>query len=135
MTYFTKTARRAGLAAVAAMMLTSAPALGEANEYFKCTLKEGVETEALVTLGKDFVAQAAKNGHADFSVAFLFPVFAADISRGSFFWQGTAPNIAGIGAINDYWEDSDANADIRKRWGELLVGCESSSVFVVMRPE
>lgn len=135
MTHLHKTARWAGVAAVSAMLLSGGPALGEANEYFKCTLKEGVKTEALTELGKDFVALAGKHGHKDYSLAFLFPVFAADISRGSFFWQGTAPNLAGIGAINDFWEDEDDNEDIRKRWRAMIDDCESSSIFVVVRAE
>lgn len=134
MTITSKTARRAGFAVVAAMLFASAPALGEANEYFNCTLDEDAKTEDLVKLGKDFTALLEANGQTGVRIAFLFPLYSADISRGSFFWQATAANFAGLGAMNDFW-DTDASADIRKRWTKLTSNCKTSSAYAVVRAE
>ena len=134
MTHLHKASRWAGVAAVSAMLLSGGPAYAEANEYFKCTMDEDTKTEDLVDLGKDFVGLLDANGQSGVRVAFLFPLYSADISQGSFFWQATAANFAGLGALNDFW-DSDANKKIRLRWEDLVEDCENSSVYNVVRVE
>lgn len=111
------------------LSISSFSANAAAREYFKCKLVNGATAEAMIELSNDFMKIARKEGFEDYSMELLWPLFAADISRGSFFWAGMAPNAERIGALNDFWENSDANADIRKR-NRALTTCESSSLYM-----
>ncbi len=123
----------AAIAAVTSYAISAQPADAAAREFFKCKLANGASMDDLAGLVKDFNKVASDNGFANYQAELLSPLFASDISRGTFIWQGNAPNFERIGAINDWWESSDANADIRKRWQEMTE-CESASVYAVISP-
>ncbi len=127
-----KLLRGAAAIAVAAGMnlATMQVAQASAAEFFKCKLAEDATMEQLVTATEAFLAAAKENGHEGYSVRFLSPLFSSDISPGTFWWVGVGPNLAAIGAINDYWT-SDANKEHRDRFGELSAGCTVSSLHVV----
>lgn len=121
----------AAIAAVTGFAISAQPADAAAREFFKCKLADGVSMDDMGGLVKDFNKIASDNGFADYQAELLSPLFSGDISRGTFFWQGNAPNFERIGALNDWWDKSDANADIRKRWREMT-DCEFSSLYDVI---
>jgi hypothetical protein len=134
-----KKMKRKYLGSVAAIAVAAAinmAAIGAAQasaaEFFKCKLAEDATMEQLVTATEAFVVTAKENGHEDYSVRFLSPVYSSDVSRGTFWWVGVGPNLAALGAINDYWE-SDANTEHRDRFRELSTGCETASLHVLTR--
>lgn len=106
-----------------------AAASAQAVEFFKCTLAEGASIQQLTEATRAFLKDAegvpAMEGY---SVRFLTPLYASDISHGSFYWVGIAADFAALGAANDYW-DSEANAAHRRRFGELSSDCEASSAY------
>ncbi|GEM_PF-4511290 len=116
------------LVALLSLSFTSL-ARADAREYFKCKLTDGTEGAALEELANDFMKIARAEGFKDYSMEFLWPLFSQDISRGSFYWSGKAPNAARIGALNDFWEGSKANADIRARFRKMAT-CETSSLYM-----
>ncbi len=116
--------------AIGVHVTTIQTAQAAAAEFFKCTLAEDATMEQLVTATEAFLATAKENGHEGYSVRFLSPLFSSDISPGTFWWVGVGPNLAAIGAINDYWT-SNANKEHRDRFGELSPSCETSSLHVV----
>ena len=118
------------LFAIGVQVTAMQDAQAEAAAFFKCKFAEGATMEQLVTATEAFVAAAKENGHEGYSVRFLSPVFASDITRGTFWWVGVGPNLAAIGAINDYW-DSEANTEHRDRFGELSADCTVASLHVV----
>lgn len=118
------------LFAIGVHVTTIQDAQASAAAFFKCKFAQGATMDQLVEATAAFVAAAKEDGHEGYSVRFLSPVFASDISPGTFWWVGVAGNLAAIGAINDYW-DSDANTEHRDRFGELSAGCSVSSLHVV----
>ena len=114
------------------LALSSIAAQADAREYYKCKLADGVPMEELEKVANDFMKIARMEGFKDYSMELLWPMFSEDISRGTFYWAGIAPNASRIGAINEYWYKSEANADIRKRFGTLTT-CESSSMYMVTK--
>lgn len=124
----------AAIAAVTSYAMSAQPADAAAREFFKCKLADGVSMEDMAGLVKDVTKIATANGLGDYHAELLLPLFSSDISKGTFYWQGNAPNFERIGAANDWWENSDANADIRKRWGEMT-DCENSSLYKVISPQ
>ena len=119
------------IAVAAGMNLAAIGAVNaSAAEFFKCKFAEGATMDQLVEATAAFLVDAKANGHEDYSVRFLSPVYSSDITAGTFWWVGVALNLAGAGAINDYW-DSDANTAHRERFGELSTGCSMSSLHVV----
>lgn len=118
------------LFAIGLHVTTIQDAQASAAEFFKCKLAEDATMEQLVTATEAFLAAAKENGHEGYSVRFLSPLFSSDISPGTYWWVGVGPNLAAIGAINDYWT-SDANKEHRDRFGELSPSCETASLHVV----
>ena len=116
--------------AIGVQVTTIQTAQAAAAEFFKCKLAEGATMEQLVTATEAFLATAKENGHEGYSVRFFSPVFSRDISPGIFWWVGVGPNLAAVGAINDYWF-SDANKEHRDRFGELSPSCETGSLHMV----
>ena len=116
--------------AVGIQVTTIQTAQAAAAAFFKCKFADGATMAQLVTATEAFVATVKENGHEGYSVRFLSPVFSSDISPGTFWWVGVGPDLATIGAINDFW-DSEANTVHRERFGELSSGCTTSSLHVV----
>lgn len=118
-------------AIIASVVLQGAslPAAKAASvEFFKCTLVEDAKIADLVTATTALLKTAKENGIENYSVRFLSPLYSADISRGTHYWVGIAPNAAEMGAFNDYW-DTDVNKAHRKRFRELTENCEASSLY------
>ena len=121
----------AAIAVAAGMNLpTMQAAQASAAEFFKCKLAEDATMEPLVTATEAYLAAAKENGQEGYSVRFLSPVFSRDISPGTYWWVGMGPNLAAVGAINDYWF-SDANKEHRDRFSELSPSCEIGSLHMV----
>ena len=121
-------AATAFLLAFAAAVSFAHDARAEAVEFFKCKLADGATIAQLVELANNFEGVAAENGLEGINVAFLTPLYSSDLSEGTFWWVGMAPNYAGAGQINDIW-DSDAGEPTRDRWDELVSSCENSSLY------
>lgn len=117
-------------AAMALALQVSATSAANANavEFFKCTMVEGASIDGLVEVANNFKVVAAENGLENINIVFLTPVYAADIAEGTFVWVGLTENLADAGRMNDIW-GTDANADVRAGWDELVADCEASSLY------
>ena len=120
-----------GLTAALLLLLPSL-AHAQAVEFYKCHISDEGTMEAIIDATAAMLETAHENGHAEYTVSFLNPLYASDISRGVFYWVGSAPSYAAIGAFNDYW-DSEENNEHRARWRALSSGCDSSSLYGVYR--
>lgn len=116
------------MAAMAVQGASIPAAKAEAVEFFKCSLAEGAKISDLVTATKALLETARENGIENYSVRYISPLYSSDISRGTHYWVGIAPNAADMGAFNDYW-DTDANKGHRKKFRELTADCENSSLY------
>lgn len=120
-----------GVTAITAAILLQGASIPTAKaaavEFFKCTLAEGAKVSDLVTVTKAMLTTAKENGIENYSVRFMSPLYSSDISRGTHYWVGIAPNAAEMGAFNDYWE-SDTNKKHRGKFRELTEDCEASSM-------
>ncbi len=124
-----------GVAAIAVSILLQGANIQAAKaeaaaavEFFKCTLVEGKNMDDLVAVTKALLKTAKENGIENYSVRFITPLYSTDISRGTHYWVGIAPNAAEMGAFNDYW-DTDANKKHREKYRELTEKCEASSLY------
>lgn len=112
------------------LSFTSNAAQASARDFFKCKLVEGAKQEAMEKLASDFMDVLRKEKVKGYKLELLWPLYSQDISRGSFYWSGTAANASEIAGMEEFWGDSDANKNIRKRFGEIA-SCESSSIYMV----
>ena len=87
-----------------------------ARDFFKCKLVEGAKHQAMEKIATDFLNIVRKEKIKGYSMELLWPLYSQDISRGTFYWSGTAPSAAKIAGMEEFWSDSDANKDIRKRF-------------------
>ncbi|PCI32754.1 MAG: hypothetical protein COB54_06565 [Alphaproteobacteria bacterium] len=112
------------------LSFSSYSAQAAARDFFKCKLVEGAKQEAMEKVAADFMKIVRKEKIKGYSMELLWPLYSQDISRGSFYWSGTAPNAAKVAGMEEFWGDNDANKDVRKRFGEIA-SCESSSIYMV----
>ena len=112
------------------LSFSSLNAQAEARDFFKCKLTDGVKQEEMEKLAADFMAVVRKEGMKGYKTELFWPLYSQDISRGTFFWSSTAPNAAKVAGMEEFWGDSDANKDIRKKFGEMA-RCEHGSIFLV----
>ena len=99
----------------------------EVAESYKCKLKDGVSRDQIIGLGESYIA-VGKKENMDFELSILFPMYSADISNGTFYWNGTSSNLKGLGDAIKIWESQDNIAAIN-RWVEIVDNCEDSSLF------
>ncbi len=114
------------------LALSSIAAQADARDFFKCKLVEGAKQETMEKVAADYMALVRKEGIKGYSMELLWPMYSQDISRGTFYWSGTAPTAAKIAGMEEFWGDSDANKDIRKRFGDIA-RCESGSIYMVTK--
>ena len=99
----------------------------EVAESYKCKLKDGVSRDQIIGLGESYIA-VGKNQNMDFKLSILFPMYSADISNGTFYWNGTSSNLKSLGDAIKIWESQNNIAAIN-RWVEIVDNCEDSSLF------
>lgn len=109
---------------------SSLTAQAGARDFFKCKLADDVKQEAMEKLAADFMAVVRKEKIKGYSMELLWPLYSQDITRGTFYWSGSGSNAAKIAGMEEFFGDSDANKDIRDRFGKLAT-CESSSIYLV----
>ncbi len=112
------------------LSFASLSAQAGARDFFKCKLNEGVKKEAMEKLAADFMAVISKEGMKGHKMELLWPFYSQDISRGTFFWTTSAPSVAKAAALEEFWGNSDANKDVRERFGKMA-SCDSGSVYEV----
>lgn len=117
-------------AAAGVAIATPQVAHAEAAEFFKCTLREGATLDQAVAVASDYLKESKKNGRSGYSIRFLSPIYSSDTGNGVFYWVGTGPTLGSVAGENDYWP-SDANKAIRERFGALITGCQSASLYTL----
>lgn len=117
---------------VFSLSFSSITAHADARAFFKCKMFDGVKKEAMVNLASDFMKITREEGFKDHSTDLLWPMFAHDISRGTFYWVDSSPTASQSAALENFFGESEANADIRKKFTALGT-CESSSLYSVTK--
>ncbi|MFQ5535688.1 MAG: hypothetical protein ACE5EM_12800 [Sphingomonadales bacterium] len=112
-------------------VVLTASATAEVREYYKCKLNEGATIEQVAQIATDLRPISEKAGFGDYHPALLIPMYSSDISAGAFYWMGSAPNMARLGAGSDWFGQSEDTDAIRKRFEDIL-DCESASVYHVI---
>ena len=108
-------------------LLIASSLSAEVAESYKCKLKDGVSRDQIIGLGESYIA-VGKKENMDFELSILFPMYSADISNGTFYWNGTSSNLKSLGDAIKIWESQDNIAAIN-RWVEIVDNCEDSSLF------
>lgn len=114
------------------LSFSSLTAQADARDFFKCKLVDGVKQEMMEKLATDYMELVRKEGIKGYSMELLWPLYSQDISRGAFYWSGVSPSAAKAAGMEEFWGESDANKDIRKRFGEMAT-CESGSIYMVSK--
>jgi len=118
------------MVALFTLSISSLSAQAGARDFFKCKLTEGVKQADMEKLATDFMAVIRKEGMKGYQTELLWPLYSQDISRGSFYWSTSSPSAAKSAGLEEFWGDSEANKDVRERFGKMAQ-CESGSVYTV----
>ncbi|MFT7651975.1 MAG: hypothetical protein ACI9UU_001082 [Candidatus Azotimanducaceae bacterium] len=102
--------------------------VAEVRESYKCKMKPGVTRQQIATTGKAFIEVGRAKGHTDWQLSVLYPMFDSDVSRGTFYWNGTSPTMAALEEWISIWE-SPANSEAQKMWLEYVEDCGSASLY------
>jgi hypothetical protein len=99
-------------------------------DFLKCKRVAGktmTDVEQVVT---EWRALVDKAGYSDYKVAVLLPVHAEDISQGVFWWMGTAPDYARLGAAYNWWLTNADAAKMGDKFGTVFT-CTNRSTATV----
>lgn len=107
---------------------TIGTASAEITESYKCKLKPGSTRAEIRSIGQDYLAVQHSLDFEDFDLTLLFPKYGADISSGTFYWNGVSPNIERLEAAVAIWESKE-NKAVFERWGQIVDDCESATLF------
>ena len=103
-------------------------ASAEIAESYKCKLKSGATRDEIRKIGEDYLAVQHSVEFQDFQLTILFPKYGADISNGTFYWNGVSPNIERLEAAVAIWESTE-NKAVLERWAQTVSDCESATLF------
>jgi hypothetical protein len=111
---------------------TSSTASAEITESYKCKLKSGSSRDEIRSIGRDYLTVQHNVQFKDFELTILFPKYGADISNGTFHWNGVSPDIEKLEAAVAIWESKE-NAAVLERWIQTVDDCESATLFESVR--
>jgi hypothetical protein len=97
------------IAALGVVLALPAGSDATTREFLKCKLNDGKTLADLEQVIGEWRALVDKAGYSDYKVEILSPVHADDINIGVFYWMGTTPDYARLGAGYNWWiTDADA---------------------------
>lgn len=103
-------------------------ASAEITESYKCKLNPGSTRAEIRSIGQDYLAVQHSLHFKDFDLTLLFPKYGADISNGTFYWNGVSPDIEKLEAAVAIWVSKE-NQAVLERWGQIVNDCESATLF------
>ncbi|MEH6637179.1 MAG: hypothetical protein V7700_16790 [Halioglobus sp.] len=109
-------------------MLLPFTAMAEVAESYKCKTNPGVSRQQIADMGTSYIEVGRAKGYDDFHLTLQFPMYAADMSNGTFYWNGTSPTMATMEEAIAIWVSAE-NSEALSMWVELVQDCESASLY------
>ncbi len=113
--------------AFAGLLLATASAHANLENYFDCTMNDGKTRADIVAFKTEYEAAAQAAGLETYNLKVLFPIYADTGRPNSFFWYGSFKDFADMQRVSAWFEPSEWPAKFQE-----VMSCNSGSLWRVM---
>ena len=110
-------------ASVIGLLLVSAGANADMENYFECTINDGKTRADIVAFKTEYEAAAKAAGLETYNLKVLFPIY-ADTGNRSFFWYGSFKDFEDLARVSKWFRASDWPAKFQEN-----MTCDGGSLW------
>ncbi len=96
------------------------------ENFYNCTMNEGVTAQQVIALKNDYNAAAKEAGLDTYSIKVMFPMYGEQQGPGALAWSGSWESLEDMPQISSWFRASKWGAKVLK-----LMTCENGSLWNV----